>query len=219
MARVGALLALVLLLNGGAAAAQPVTVDGITFSDELGGFTIQGASGTGTLDDPFVVIEEVTGPETPVLVILGLTPGFHNRIGSQHLAGFALRKTVTNKTNYIWQSYNLELREVEDSHSPYGDGLSFGQASEIKRPFPSDRFATARITDEPVDTVTFTDGAVKPGETVTFDVVITDTSPVERFMLFQSPDRVVALISPPPAGGAGRGDVTMLRSAREGLFR
>jgi hypothetical protein len=190
--RVLALAVLTLLLIAGSATAQPVTVDGITFSDELGGFTVQGASGTGTLEDPFVVIEEVTGPETPILVIEGLSPAFHNRVGSQHLAGFALRKRVTNRTSFVWQSYNLELREVEDSHSPYGDGLSFGQASEIWRPFPSDRFGTARITDEPVDTVTFTDGAVKPGETVTFDVIITDTSPVERFMLFQSPDRVVA---------------------------
>jgi hypothetical protein len=204
-----ALFAAALLIRCGAAAAQPYTADGITFSDELGGFTIQGASGHGTLEDPFVVIEEVTGPQTPVLVILGLTPAFHNRVGTQHLTGFALRKRVTNKTNFVWQSYNCELREVEESHSPYGDGLSFGQASDVWRPFPSDRFHTTRITDEPVDTVTYTDGEVKPGETVSLDMIITDTSPVERFMLFQSPDRVMAqdTSSPPAAGGAGGGEV------------
>ncbi len=179
-------------MAGGPAAGQPVTLDGITFSDELGGFSISGGSGHGTLDDPFVVDEEVTGPQTPILVIEGLTAVFHNRVGTQHLTGLALRKRVTNRTGFVWQSYNLELREVEGSHSPYGDGLSFGQASDVWRPFPSDRFATARITDEPVDTVTFTDGSVKPGETVSFDMIITDTSPVPRFLVFQSPDRVVA---------------------------
>jgi hypothetical protein len=176
----------------GPAAADPVTVDGITFSDELGGFTIHSASGRGTLDDPFVVVETVTGPESPVLVIEGVGAGLHNRVGTQHLVGFALRKRVTNATGYIWQSYNLELREVEESHSPYGDGLSFGQGSEVLRPFPSDSFGSGHVTDEPVDTVTFTGGAVAPGETVTFDMVITDTSPVPRFLLFQSPDRAVA---------------------------
>ncbi|MBX6323791.1 MAG: hypothetical protein IRY94_18400, partial [Rhodospirillaceae bacterium] len=159
-------LALALALAGAPAAAQPVTLDGITFSDELGGFSISGGSGHGTLDDPFVVDEEVTGPQAPILVIEGLSATFRNRVGTQHLTGLALRKRVTNRTGFVWESYNLELREVEEAHSPYGDGLSFGQASQVWRPFPSDRFRTARITDEPVDTVTFTDGAVMPGQTV-----------------------------------------------------
>jgi hypothetical protein len=175
--------------------ARPFTLEGLTFSDELGDFEILSASGTGTLDDPFVIVEAVTGPE-PVLLIGGLSADFTNRIGSHHLTGFALRKVAFNRTDFIWMSYNLELRQSEDAHSPYGDGLSFGQASDAWRPFASSVFVTSEITDEPADTVVFTDGSVKPGESTTLDMVITDTSPVGQFRLLQSPDRPVALLAP-----------------------
>lgn len=175
--------------------AKPFTLEGLTFSDELGDFEIVAASGTGTLDDPFVIVEEVTGP-APVLVIEGLTTAFANRVGSHHLTGFALRKVAVNKTDFIWMSYNLELRQAEDAHSPYGDGLSFGQGGTAGRPFISSVFLTSNITDEPVDTVVFTDGQVRPGDNVVFDMVITDTSPVLRFLLAQTPDRPVAWLQP-----------------------
>src|SRR5262249_30519083 len=61
--------------SGGAAAAS-LSASGLTFSDELGGFNIVSASGSGTLADPFVVVEEITGPQEPVLVIRGLSPVF-----------------------------------------------------------------------------------------------------------------------------------------------
>lgn len=179
----------------GAAEARPFTLEGLTFSDELGDFEILSASGTGTLEDPFVIVEEVTGAE-PVLVIEGLTARFANRVGSHHLTGFALRKVAVNRTGFIWMSYNLELRQSEDEHSPYGDGLSFGQASDVWRPFASSVFLTSHTTDEPVDAVVFTDGQVEPGQSATFDLVITDTSPVGRFLLLQAPDRPVAQLVP-----------------------
>lgn len=181
-----------------AAEARPFTLEGLTFSDELGDFEILAASGTGTLADPFVIVEEVTGPE-PVLVIGGLTASFANRVGSHHLTGFALRKVTVNRTDFIWMSYNIELRQSDDAHSPYGDGLSFGQASDIGRPFVSSVFLSSQITDEPTDTVVFTDGRVEPGENAAFDMIITDTSPVPRFLLLQAPDRPVAWL--PPANG------------------
>ena len=37
------------------AAADPITVEGLTFSDELGNFRLVSVTGTGTLNDPFVV--------------------------------------------------------------------------------------------------------------------------------------------------------------------
>jgi hypothetical protein len=175
-----------------AAAAQPVTVDGITFSDRLGGFVLRAAGGHGTLDDPFTVLEEVTGGDSPILVIEGMSTTVRNRVGTQHASGFALRKVVVNRTDFVWQSYNLELRETEDAHSPFSDGLSFGQASEVGRPFRSDMFRRGTIADEPLDTVVFSDGAVHPGESVQFDMIITDTSPVPRIYLLQTPDRPVA---------------------------
>src|SRR4051794_28418572 len=68
----------------GAAAADPVTVEGITFSDELGNFKLVSVTGKGTMEDPFVVKEEVTGPNDPVLVIKDFTRDFGNRVGTQH---------------------------------------------------------------------------------------------------------------------------------------
>jgi hypothetical protein len=179
-------------IHGGGSAAAALSASGIIFSDELGGFTVVSASGSGTLADPFVVVEEITGPQEPVLVIRGLSAAFGNRIGSHHLTGFALKKIVVNKTSDDWNLFEMELRETLDHQSPYGDGLSFGQGSTVGHPFASSTFPTVNETDEPADTVAFRDGTVHPGETVVFDLVITDTSPVSPFLLLQQPTRIVA---------------------------
>src|SRR3989337_397650 len=62
-----------------------------------------------------------------------------------------------------WTLYQLELRELLESHSPYGDGLSFGQAATVGRPFTSSAFAANREIDEPYDSVLFADGIVAAG--------------------------------------------------------
>jgi len=189
--------AIALAAHSGRAAGASQTSAGITFSDELGGFTVLSASGTGSLADPFVVVEAITGPQEPVLVIRGNSPLFGNRIGSHHLTGFALRKIVINKTEDDWNLFEMELRETLEHSSPYGDGLSFGQGSPIGHPFASDRFPTVNETDEPTDSVSFRDGTVHPGESVTFTMVITDTSPVSPFLLLQQPTRIVAGVPAP----------------------
>ena len=43
----------------GLGVAQPMTTGGITFSDSGGGFTIVAVSGSGSSDDPFIVVEEI----------------------------------------------------------------------------------------------------------------------------------------------------------------
>jgi hypothetical protein len=177
--------------SGGATAAS-LSSSGITFSDELGGFTVVSAAGSGTLADPFVVVEEITGPQEPVLVIRGLSAAFGNRIGSHHLTGFALTKIVVNKTDDDWNLFEMELRETLAHESPYGDGLSFGQGSTVGHPFISDKFPTVNEIDEPSDSVAFRDATVHPGESVSFHLVITDTSPVSPFLLLQQPTRIVA---------------------------
>lgn len=174
------------------AAADPITLDGVTFSDELGGFTIVAASGRGTTDDPFVLVEDVTGPEQAILVIRGLDAGFGNRVGTQHLVGFALTKLAVNRTADRWTQFELELRETLDAHSTYRDGLSFGQASTVGRPFTSSGFASNRETAEPYDSVVFSGGFVAPGDGVSFSVVVTDTSPLPVFYLLQQQLRQVA---------------------------
>lgn len=190
--------------SGGAAAA-PLSTSGITFGDELGGFNIVSATGSGTLADPFVVVEEITGPQESVLTIRGLSPAFGNRVGSHHLTGFALTKIVINKTSDDWNLFEMELRETLAHESPYGDGLSFGQGSTVGHPFVSSKFPTVNETDEPSDSVAFRDGTVHPGESVSFNLIITDTSPVSPFLLLQQPTRIVAGAPGPLLALAPRG--------------
>jgi hypothetical protein len=172
--------------------AEPLTLDGLTFSDELGGIEIVEGWGTGTLDDPFVLVEEITEHEPAILVVRGMTHRFGNRIRSHHDVGFALTKIVRNRTEQAWSQFDLELREFLDQPSPFGDGLSFGQASDAGRPFAADRFADYVETYEPYDGVAFFGGSVEPGETVVLSVVITDTTPRYEFYLLQKRDSPLA---------------------------
>jgi len=176
----------------GEAAAAPISIGGLTFSDEMGGFSILTATGSGTIDNPFVVVEEMDSLQDAVLVIRGLSPEFGNRIGTHHLTGFALKKEVINRTGSDWNLFTIELRKRLDLPSPYGDGLSFGQGSTIGRPFTSNIFATGDVIDEPYDSIVFRDGVVQSGKQVSFFFVITDTTPVSTFFLLQTPTRMVA---------------------------
>ena len=157
--------------------------------------------GTGTLDDPVVLVEEITEHGPAVLVVRGMRPQFGNRIQSQHDVGFAVTKIVRNATSLPWTLFNLELREAIDRESPFGDGLSFGQASEAGRPFASDRFSDNFETREPYDGIEFSDGIVEPGETVVLQFVITDTTPRFKFYLMQKRDSHFVNADPPKVPG------------------
>ncbi len=170
------------------ATAKELSLGGLTFSDELGGMRLIEGWGTGTLDDPVVLVEEITDYGPAVLVVRGMRPQFGNRIQSQHDVGFAITKIVRNGTSLPWTLFNLELREAIGRESPFGDGLSFGQASEAGRPFVSDRFASNVETREPYDGIQFSEGIVEPGETVILNFVITDTTPRFKFYLMQKRD-------------------------------
>jgi hypothetical protein len=189
-----------LIVAGGGAGAEPITLDGLTFSDELGGVRLEQGWGSGSLADPFVLVEEITGDGPAILVVLGMTHGFGNRVGSHHDVGFALTKRVRNGTGQPWSLFNLELREFFDRESPFGDGLSFGQATAAGRPFASDRFAETLETTEPFDGVQFFGGLIAPGETVTVSVVITDTTPRWQFYLLQKRDSPLAHAAASAAG-------------------
>ena len=183
----------VLAGTAGPAGAEPVTLSGITFSDELGGIVIRAGAGRGTTDDPFVLHEEINDDGPAVLVVRGLDarPG-EERLQSQPRAGFALVKVVTNRTRRDWHVFELELRETLERTSPYEDGLSFAQATPASRPFTADRFRSLRRVDEPIDAVEFADGLVRPGETVTVSAIITDYTPAPEFYLLQRRDGPVA---------------------------
>jgi len=179
------------------ALAVEITHNGLTFSDEIGGFTLKGVTGSGTLDDPFVVVEEVTGPREAVLTISGLKE-VGNRIGSHHIAGVAMTKIVINRSDDIWQNYQLELREVPTRHSPYEDGLSFAQNTVIAGAFTASSFPTMQRLDEPQDTLGFSGKSVAPGETAEFSFLITDMSPICKFYLYQQPLQPVSDAAPQP---------------------
>ena len=174
------------------AGAEPITLHGLTFSDELGGLRLERGWGSGSLEDPFVLVEEITSEGPAILIVRGMTHRFGNRIGSHHEVGFALTKLVRNGTTESWSLFNLELREFFDEPSPFGDGLSFAQASDTGRPFRSDRFGDHLETREPFDGVQFFDGLVAPADTVSLSVVVSDTTPRWEFYLVQKRDSPIA---------------------------
>ena len=180
------------VLAGRATFAEPVTIGGITFSDERGGFTIRSASGSGAYDDPFVIVEEITDPQGAVLVIRGAVQEIGNRIGTLHQTGFAVTKIVVNATGEAWSLFELELEELYGTPSDYYDGLSFGQSAQLRRPFLSDRFELNETLSEPHDEVRFREGSVEPGDRVTLTFVVTDATPVPEFYLLQRPSRLIS---------------------------
>jgi hypothetical protein len=184
---------------GWPAAAEPVSLDGLTFSDELGGVVLIEGSGSGHLDDPFVLVEEITGTGPGIITIRGLTSAFGNRIGSQHEVGFALTKIVRNGTPYAWPTFDMELRRFVFYESPIEDGLSFGQGTEAGRPFLADGYGSTQEITEPFDAVVFSGGLVEPGETVVLSAVITDSAPKPVFHLIQLRNAPVARA--PAVGG------------------
>jgi hypothetical protein len=174
--------------------ADPVTVDGVTFSDERGGFIILSASGEGTYENPFLVVEEITDPEGAVLVVRGSVQQIGNRIGTLHQTGFALSKIVVNGTGEAWTLFDMELQELYGVASDYYDGLSFGQAAKLRRPFLSDRFEISETLNEPHDEIRFRDGKVDPGDRLTVSFVVTDATPIPEFYLLQRPSRLISAL-------------------------
>lgn len=187
-----------------AAAAEPITLNGITFSDEVGGFVLVDGWGSGTLDDPFVIVEQVTDNAPAILVVREFSAAFGNPARTQHLSGFVMTKIVINGTSSAWQSYELQLQELLGQDSTYGDGLSFGQNPSSARSFSSDLYRDMIAIDEPLDGVTFRQGVVHPGERVAFRFFVTDNTPQSLFYLVQTREQPVVMAplrdSPPPNG-------------------
>ena len=157
----------------------------VEFSDEFGGLRLLSATGAGTREDPFVVVEEFTGPGSAVLVIRGLNRLFGTPAGVMRPVGLVLRKVVTNATRKRWHEFDLELREHVHDPSDYFDGLSFDQMMTMEFPVNADMFRQVRTIMEPFDHLRFSDGVVEPGGTVTFEIVITDATPQPVIFLIQ----------------------------------
>jgi len=176
------------------AAAVTISAGGLEFSDEQGGFVLHSVTGTGDADDPFVIVEEITGDGPAILTVRGLSGRFGNSTGSNHFVGMAVVKIVRNGTGQPWPEFMVELQEVLGRDSTYGDGLSFGQGSNDMRSISADRYARVSAVDEPRDGILFADGLVLPGEEVRFTFTITENSPRPEFFLVQRRQEPVAAV-------------------------
>lgn len=174
-----------LLAMPGAAIAAEISVDGITFAEGSDNMRLIAVTGTGSVDDPFVVLEEIHQSGEAVLLVRVDNPDFGSRLRTLHAVGFALRKIVINNTGEAWDYFALELEFERGKGSDYYDGLSFAQSSEVYRPFLSNRFSRVDDMTEPRDVVRFTEGAVDPGDQAAFQVSITHTGIQPSFSLVQ----------------------------------
>lgn len=158
------------------------------FSDELGGFRILSASGTGTRDDPVVITEELYSASPVTLVIRTVQPlRLMGQSGYFASGTLHLRIRVTNAGSQGWVEFGFELQEVKDRPSTFGDGLSFDQRQEDKEMISSDTFARFSRDFEPSDELLFGEGKVDVGETAGFAFVVTDFTPRWEFFLVQDP--------------------------------
>lgn len=199
-----------LVVYGGQATAAEFAANGYSFSDELGDFRILGVSGTGSKADPFVVDEELFGIGPVILVIRRLSAGSKtNDVTGGTLATFHLVKRVHNRSRGIWIGFDMELQEIRNRPSIYGDGLSFGQSTRKANTIRSDRFARTVRRYEPYDQLSFEAGHVDPDEIALFRLHITDLTPVSEFFLMQNPQTLYA--------SRRRRRAAVDRSARSGL--
>ncbi|MDH3665154.1 MAG: hypothetical protein OEU92_34920 [Alphaproteobacteria bacterium] len=175
-------------------AAENLEAGGLTFSDELGGFRLISATGSGSASDPIVLVEELTGMGPAVLTIRQSGVGGPQPPSSGVLLR-SLVKVVINKSALRWSGFDLELRSKADQASVYSDGLSFDQVRMVTVPLQSDLFAAARTEDEPYDRLRFDQGRVKPDQTVRLSFNLADINQRPIFFLAQQPIVLMAEVS------------------------
>ena len=172
------------------AAAAEFFAGDYSFSDELGGFRLISATGSGTTTDPIVLVEEVPSTD-PVTLVIRRQPradGAPHPVHSQ----LTLVKAVVNRSNRVWAGFEVELQEILDKPSVYGDGLSFKQFAANPDDVGSDAFTMNNRRFEPYDRITFLGGSLDPGGTARFRLTITDPTPVGEFYLLQNPSLLSA---------------------------
>lgn len=172
----------------------------LTFVSERASLVISSVRGSGSDDDPVVLSGTVVSDGEIVIAINGMAEGLGNRARSNHFTSFELVLSLTNGTLRPWTDFSLALEEQPGLGSDYLDGLSFGQdALGTPTRAASDRFARAQVTNEPRDGITFSIGAVGPGESVMLRFMVTDNTPNNRVYLVQYRDVPVAGLAASPA--------------------
>ena len=183
------LVGFVALAVGGGASAASWEAAGMSFRDELGGFRLLSASGSGTPDDPIVLVEEITAIRPAILVIRSVNPRTEDGIAtpSRRILTLSLVKIVINRSRLRWSGFHLELRQTRDRPSRYDDGLSFDQLEAIDSVIRSDQFDDALQRNEPIDRIEFDHGVVAPEEQAHLAFKILDVNPRPTFYLLQEP--------------------------------
>jgi PEP-CTERM motif len=155
----------------------------------------------GTLAIPWTITETLTDV-TPFVLKLdyisqaggsGSPVGPGSTLGS-HTNGRWFTKTVTNSSDFVWTSFELEVQSILGVASTDGDGLSFAQGSGLS--FTSDKFSQYTRIDNTKDYLNFNTGSVGIGQTVTFTFAISDNGPNDPFWLQETPNKVDAVPEP-----------------------
>jgi hypothetical protein len=174
-------------LAPGHAGGETWNAGGLTFSDELGGARLIGASGSGTRDDPIVLLEEISGPGPAILVVRNHRTGHLDLSPALGFLSISVVKIVANRGASAWAGFDLELRRSLEQPSIYTDGLSFDQPRAFARAARADRFAQTLQDDEPFDRIRFDGGNVEPTQYLRLDFDIVDVNGAALFYLVQQP--------------------------------
>jgi hypothetical protein len=159
-----------------------------SFSDEMGGFTIREISGTGSAEDPVVLIQEMASASPVTLVVRAEKPVRARDFSGNFAHGFIHMQIVAlNNSGLPWLEFEFELQEIVGEPSTFGDGLSFDQRRTESSNISSDRYAEYSRDFEPYDRLIFRNGFTDPLQTVTFRIFITDFTPRWEFFLVQDP--------------------------------
>jgi hypothetical protein len=187
-------------LAAGSATAETLTIGGMSFSDSPGGARLLAASGTGTRDDPIVLVEEIVGPGPAVLEIQNGRTGHLQVSPATGFLTLSVVKIIVNRGPWRWTGFDLELLTGPDQPSVYTDGLSFDQPQTFQRLARADRFLQTVQDDEPFDRIRFDGGQVDPAEYLRLDFDIVDVNGTAVFYLLQRP--LILLAWEPPRRSA-----------------
>jgi hypothetical protein len=164
---------------------------------------ITSVTGTGSASDPIIINENWFGTDLDSTInIAGALSQRQNGVNPAALTifewGIYVSKRVTNNSGTAWTFFDHELQVTLGTPSVNGDRLSFAQNNLSARPWTSDLLPTVVEIIDPRDYINFSGGTVLPGQTVTFNYVITYRTPQEDlFFLRQRPNFI------PAPGAAG----------------